>query len=143
MSGVVQILAGNLAGGGGGAVLPATIAVSDTRPVFGPPAAIAFVELTSSGAINEGRSSGITFIGTWLLRGAASLYEARATVTSGSLTFGTTGTWLNLGSSRTWGVDRASLNAIGSTTATFTLEIRRGTNILATSTVTVTATTSD
>ena len=39
---------------------------------------------------------------TWLLSGAASDYECRATVNSGTLTSGTTGTWLNLGTTRTW-----------------------------------------
>lgn len=39
--------------------------------------------------------------GTWLLSGSASNYEVRLTLTSGTIS-GTTGTWLSLGTSRTW-----------------------------------------
>lgn len=48
-------------------------------------------------------SVGIDFApsGTWLLSGSASSYEVRLTLTSGTIS-GTTGTWLSLGTSRTW-----------------------------------------
>ena len=39
---------------------------------------------------------------TWLATGSAASYEARATVNTGSLTSGTTGSWLALSSSREW-----------------------------------------
>ncbi len=41
---------------------------------------------------------------TWLLSGAASDYEVRVTLSSGTLSSGTTGTWQNLGTSRSWTV---------------------------------------
>lgn len=40
---------------------------------------------------------------TWLLQGSGSDYEVRLTVTAGSFATGTTGSWLGLGSTRTWG----------------------------------------
>lgn len=75
---------------------------------------------------------------TWLVVGTAGLYEARVTVTSGSLTSGTTGTWLALSTSRQWEVSRATT---GSSNVTFTLEIRRASDgtVLDTATITLAA----
>lgn len=38
----------------------------------------------------------------WLTNGAPANYDIKVTLNSGSLTSGTTGSWLNLGSSQTW-----------------------------------------
>lgn len=54
--------------------------------------------------------------GTWIVNGATSNYECRATVTSGALSNGTTGTWLACDSDNTWEEN------VG--TAAFTLEVR-------------------
>lgn len=54
---------------------------------------------------------------------AGAAYEVRATVNSGSLTSGTTGSWLALDTSRTWSCVRSS--SAGSEAANVTLEIRR------------------
>lgn len=43
-----------------------------------------------------------TLLEVWKLSGAATDYEVRATVTSGTLSSGTAGAWLSLGTSRTW-----------------------------------------
>jgi hypothetical protein len=50
-------------------------------------------------------------------------YEARVTVLSGSLTAGTSGSWLSLGSDQTW--TRNDTLGGGSSICSFTLEIRR------------------
>lgn len=62
-------------------------------------------------------------------------YEVRATLVSGGLATGTTGSWLRLNADREWTVTR---NIIGQNTANLTIEIRRfgGSGaILATATV--------
>lgn len=78
---------------------------------------------------------------TWLTAGSAADYEVRATVTSGTLTSGTTGSWLSLGITRAWNVTRTN-NAPGTDAATITVEIRLAATgtVLATVTVTMTAT---
>lgn len=43
-----------------------------------------------------------SYAGEWMINPPSSQYEARATVTLGSLSSGTTGTWLALSSSRSW-----------------------------------------
>jgi hypothetical protein len=52
---------------------------------------------------------------------AGAVYECRATVTSGVLASGTTGTWLALNTTRAWTV---SIAVIGTAEATITVEIR-------------------
>jgi hypothetical protein len=66
-------------------------------------------------------------------------YECRATVTSGSLSSGTAGSWLALTSSRSW-TKQQVIN--GTSSCVFTLEIRRASDgeVLDTATITLTAT---
>lgn len=78
------------------------------------------------------------FSGEWLVSGNVSDCEARATVTSGTLSGGTSGSWLSLSSSLSW----TRLRAInGVSTCIFTLEIRRTSDstVLDTSTITLEA----
>lgn len=82
--------------------------------------------LNASGAAErQTNTSGVSEIASnqWIVpRSAAGAnYEARATVTSGTLTSGTTGTWLPLSTSRSWDVQTG---APGSIEATITVEIR-------------------
>ncbi len=65
----------------------------------------------------------------------ASDFECRATIVSGSVSTGTTGSWLGLGTSRTWTRTRTS-NVEGDDVVVLTIEIRD----VATSTVQATAT---
>lgn len=58
----------------------------------------------------------------WKLQGAAGDYEVRATLDSGSLTSGTTGSWLACSTTRTWVRQRT---ANGTSSAQLTIEIRR------------------
>lgn len=71
--------------------------------------------------------------GTWLGGGSASAYDIRWTNVSGSPNSGTTGTWLNLGTTRTWS-KTTNGSAVG------TVEIRLAASpytVVATSTVTI------
>lgn len=106
-----------------------------------PTDATAGYQLNSSGAEQEINNSGTSTFNTWLLSGAASSYEVMATLNSGTLTAGTTGTWLNLGSTRAWTVVRTS-NTAGSNSANLTIQIRPagGGAVLDTAGVTLTAT---
>ena len=97
--------------------------------------------LNTSGAVEvyyEGSYHSIT--GQWKLTGAASSdYEARVTLTTGTLTSGTTGSWLGLGTSREWTVERTS---VGLKYCSFITEIRLTASpftVLATVTIDLTA----
>ena len=78
-------------------------------------------------------SSSPNFDGTvsWVTPGsAAPNYECLATLTSGTLTTGTAGSWLALSASRVWSVSRSN----GSKECIFTVQIRRiGTSTVLTS----------
>lgn len=121
----------------------------ETNP-FPPPAVIynagtAQVRLENTGIAckfetdsigNENRTD---FGGEWLLSGTAGQFEVFATVLSGTLDFGTAGSWLNLGTTRDWGVTWA---AVGSKTATVQLQIRRVSDAVVQATATQTLTVS-
>lgn len=85
-------------------------------------------------------SGGLAFPETWIepTSAAGSAYEVRATVTSGTFTSGTAGSWLSLGSIRNWTCDQAT---DGTKTVTATFEIRNATSlaVLTTATITLTA----
>lgn len=68
-------------------------------------------------------------------------YEVRASIVSGSVTSGTTGSWLSLASTRTWTVERSGIGA-GTTTCVLTIEIRRASDgtVMDSATVTMQAT---
>lgn len=92
----------------------------------------------ASGATSPGGTGGGTYSGEWMLVGPSSAYEARFTITSGALSTGTAGTWLNLGTSRAWTVTR---NTVGTSTCQGTVEIRDAATltVLATATITLEA----
>ena len=81
-----------------------------------PSTATCRYSLNSDGSSNEGDTAGTWLVGS--TNGAA--YEAKVTVTSGSLSSGTTGSWVALSSDQTWRVSRSSL---GTSTCTFTVQI--------------------
>lgn len=68
--------------------------------------ATAGVTFNTSGQVVAIGDSGTEY--TWLNSGAAGDYEIRATLQSGSVDSGTTGSWLALSSSRSWSIDEAS-----------------------------------
>lgn len=69
----------------------------------------------------------------------AANYEVKATLTSGTFTSGTAGSWLNLGSEREW---TARQTVVGTKTVTATFDIRKvgTTTVLGTASITLTAT---
>lgn len=100
-----------------------------------PTDATATYRLNSSG--QGTRTGGANW--TWLTAGNNSDVEVRATLNSGALTSGTTGTWQNLSSTRTWTVTRTT---VGTGTANLTIQIRRVSDsvVIDSATVTITAT---
>jgi hypothetical protein len=116
--------------------LPATILASDRQITA---TSTASFTLNNTGTyVSSGNVSSPS--GTWLGSGAASDYECRATVTSGTLTSGTAGSWLNLGTTRSWSRNDTTAGATP-TTVNLTLEIRRASDgvVVASSAVTIRA----
>lgn len=89
-----------------------------------PDNAEAIYRLNTNGNAEEYTSTAGTYstLEVWRLQGASSDYEVRATVNSGAVSSGTTGSWLSLSSSQSWGRTRL---AIGVSTVDLTIEIRR------------------
>ena len=80
--------------------------------------------------------------GTWRGGGTSAEYEARFTVTSGALSSGTAGSWLNLGTSRSWARNENRDGIYFESICTGTLEIRTAAapnTILSSTAVTLTA----
>ena len=106
----------------------------------------AWYYLTSGGQVQGSTIfNGISpfFIENWVTpTSAASNYEALVTVISGSLTGGTTGSYVALSSTRSWYIQSTST---GTTTCVFTVQIRRvGTvTVLDTATITLNAEVTD
>jgi hypothetical protein len=120
--------------GGVGTVSISNTSISDAETY--PSGATAALALESDGDFNASDAA----LTQWLLGSTnGSAYECRATLTSGSLSSGTTGSWLALSSTRTWSVTRVSL---GSKSCVFLLEIGLlGTNTaLASATISLDAT---
>ena len=119
-----------------------TIAISDAtveHSVASPTNALASYSLESDGDIVT--HAGDT--GDWITPKAAAgaAYEARVTIISGTLTSGTSGSWLALSTTRTWTRAR-TIDVAGTDTCEFTLEIRQaaGGLVLDTATITLNAT---
>lgn len=74
---------------------------------------------------------------TWLVIGAASDYKIKATYVSGSVPAGTMGSEVNGDSSPRWYVTQT---VVGSTTATFLIEILKDGGVVASGNVTIMAT---
>lgn len=92
-------------------IAPHTLTGQDFQAT-NPSSASATFQLNSSGAaqaVMAGNScnpvAGTTnYTGEWLLWGSSSSFECRATLVSGTLSSGTTGTWLALSTTRSWNV---------------------------------------
>ncbi len=102
-------------------------AITDLADVQSASASEATITLQADGDIvTYTTADGTLDIGDWIApkSAAGANYEARVTVNSGSLTTGTTGSWLSLGSDRTWGaVDL--VGDLSPVAANVTIEIRR------------------
>lgn len=93
---------------------------------------IATLELRRDGVLARILDSGsgpatVTFVDEWaegspLGATFGDAYDIRATLDSGALSFGTTGSWLQMNTNRSWGVTQVGS---GSQSADVTFEIRR------------------
>lgn len=95
------------------------------------------ISMTSGGAVTgNGVLTPLSY--AWLNGGGGASYDVFATLLTGTLDLGTTGSWLNLGTTRNWRVDRS---ALGVKTATMGMQIRdAGTlAVVAAATFTITA----
>lgn len=109
---------------------------SDTQSASLPGSASVSYTLNANGNVSTG---GDGVIGQWIVpQVGMGSYEARATLNSGSVTSGTTGSYLALSSTRAWSILRSS---VGTTSAGLTIEIRLigSATVLATATVTLSA----
>ncbi len=106
---------------------------------FSPTNSTQAYRLDSNGKVYDVKNASPSFIEDWVTpTGAASSYEAFVTVTSGTLSSGTSGSWVALSSTRDWSVTQTS---IGIKTCTFTVDIRKvGTStVLDSATITIEA----
>lgn len=97
--------------------------------------AVAGFRLNTSGIAEKLVRITYTTLETWLAFGTAGNYECRATLDFGTLTSGTTGSWLALSSSREWKVEQG---APGITSATITVEIRNASTLVVLDSATIT-----
>jgi hypothetical protein len=127
-------------------LIHALVALTNVSPTFvsaNPADSFAGYRLNSAGTVHKAEGSTLSFgasLSTWLLGGAASDYEVRATVNSGSLSTGTAATWQALSTTREWSRSR-SVNTAGVDTVNLTIEIRLASSgtVIATCTVVLTA----
>lgn len=92
----------------------------------------ALYTLNTSGIVQKNANGTITTYETWRLSGVSSAYDARATVTAtngSGTTQGTTGTWQNLATTRSWGVN-VNGSAGQNGTRTMTIEIRNASTLV-------------
>lgn len=102
---------------------------------FSPSSSTATYTLTTGG-LEQATGYGDN---TWVSGIATSEFDVFAQLNSGSLSTGTTGSWLNLGSSRSWSCTQS---VIGTKTADLTISIRSASSltVLASANVVITAT---
>lgn len=125
MSGVILAISRprTVAAGGGGAVAITNQVI--TKIGTGASSATANIAYKSSGTVLDNMGA---VRENWLITGVGADYDIRATLQSGTNpTTGTMGTWLNLGTSRTW-----QNTAIAGTnlSSVFLIEIRNATTLV-------------
>jgi hypothetical protein len=122
----------------GGSTPSGLVAISDqtvyTLEAY-PATATAGYRLASTGIAYHTNPSGtyVAIGGEWLLSGSASAYEVQATLVSGTTPSGTLGSWLGLGTTRTWTLASSD----GYLTCTLLIEIRNATTLAVLDTATV------
>jgi hypothetical protein len=128
---LIAAIAGTI---GGARVSITNQGVSDVQPT--PGTAFAGYRLTTTGKVQTSAGS-YADVEDWITptSAASGAYEVKATLNSGALTTGTTGSWLALSSTREWTVE----TSIGVVDANLTIEIRRGSTVLDSATVTLSA----
>lgn len=121
MSILKAVLMAGIVGAAGTVDLDATISVENLE--MEPTDSTCSLTLGTTGGITYAANFSGPGDSTWGSGVTGAEYEARATVTVGSLTSGTAGSWLSLSSARTWSKTRTS-DFGGTEFVTFTLEIR-------------------
>lgn len=109
-----------------------------------PTPAVAIYRISYDGKVYENTNGSYTELEQWCTPTTASGgYEARATVTSGTLTSGSSGTWNDLASPNTpeWSVEETVYLATKSCTFTLDIRTKTGNTIVASATITIEATT--
>ena len=100
--------------------------------------ASAGIQLTNAGATNALTSIGSYGLEAWLTPGIGmSSYEVLATLLSGTLTSGTTGSWLSLGTTRAWQLDNAAAITVEYTSINLAIRLIGTEVILASGNVTL------
>lgn len=104
--------------------------------------AVAAYQLASTSVINEIIQGAANQIGNWIVPASGmSGYETRATVTAGGSsggTFtGTTGSWLNLGTTRTWNLSNDVSGAYSYRTLTVEIRDASTLSVLTSATITI------
>ena len=122
---------------GGDKISLSGVAVSST----GAGTQTATYTLESDGDVMSATTDGGSVdAGDWIdpKANAPSDYEVQATLVAGTLSTGTTGSWLALSSNRSWTLQRVTVGV--ATQVTLTIEIRKGSGaVLASATVTLDA----
>lgn len=109
-------------GGGGGSGL---VSITDcSLSVSGYGSQTISYLVSNTGMVQRGRNGVYNTLETWKLSGAAADYDVRVTETGGvGLSSGSaTATWLNLGTTREWGLSEGTSGSASD--AYFTVEIR-------------------
>lgn len=88
----------------------------------------AAVRLNSDGNLYVGDQGVFSLARAWRFSGASSDYDVFATINSGTVT-GTTGSWVNLGTTRDWSVTDTTLNGVD-VSAQITLQIRSASTLV-------------
>lgn len=135
------------AAAGAGFQLIVTISNQTVGPAFSTSASSVGIRLTRGGQYHVGDSSSsltptYSDIGgnEWVNQESATVgdaFEAMLETSSGTLSSGTADSWLALSSTRSWEV---SQNGVGTKTFTGTLKIRRGSTVMDTAAISLTAT---
>ncbi len=123
MSGATSAMVGVLAGGGASAVALAGGSASS----IGSGTRSATVRLSNDGNLYHGDTGVFTAQYPWKVSGAVADYDVFCTVVSGSVS-GTTGSWLNLATTRDWSVSDPT-NDGSDVQAEITLQIRNASTL--------------
>ena len=132
MAGVLQMV---LAAGG---LTPAVITdqTVDDSAVLSAVSATYTLGNTGTASYTTLNSGSGNYSGEWVpVTVDGSKYDVRWTVISGSPTGSATGSWLSLGTSRSWTVSRGT---VGNTTASGTVEIRNAATLIVMDSATIT-----
>lgn len=122
-------------------IMAGSVVISN-RTIIGatvsPTACSATLQLTNTGVLNTITTDGgtIAISGEWLVgSNSGASFEAFVTVTAGTLTSGTTGSWVSLGTTQNW---TKTQSATGASTVTFTIQIRETSTQIVRGTATIT-----